>query len=73
MISDCIVFDDRRLSEIFNIDFININKTLNLKPSIISTNKSAPKIIETFKDHPSIKKIFSLRSEECQFKFHSVG
>ena len=41
-----------------------------LKPSIIPTTTS-PKIIETFKDHPSIKKIFSLRREECQFKFHS--
>ena len=55
---DCIVFDERRLSEIFNIDFININKTLDLKPSIISTNKSAPEIIETFKDILASRKFF---------------
>ena len=70
---DCIVSDDRRLSETFNTHFININKTLDLKPSIISTNKSVPKIIETFEDHPSIRKTFSLRKEECKFKFHSVN
>ena len=44
-------------------------KTLDLKPSIICTAKSIPEIIETFKDHRSIKKICSLRREECQFKF----
>ena len=54
---DCLVSDDRRLSEIFNTHFINITKTLDLKPSIISTNKSVPEIIETFKNHPSIKKV----------------
>ena len=70
---DCIVSDDRRLSEIFNTHFISITKTLDLKPIITSTNKSVPEIIETFKDHPSIKKIFSLRREECQFKFHYVS
>ena len=55
---DCIVSDDRRLSEIFNKHFINITKTLDLKPSIISATTSLPKIIETFKDHPRIKKTF---------------
>ena len=72
---DYIVSDDRRLSEIFNTlrFFINITKTLDSKPSIISTNKSVAEIIETFKDHPSNKKIFSLRREEFQFKFHSVS
>ena len=49
-----IVRDDRRLSEIFNEHFINITKTLDLKPSTISTTTSLPKIIETFKDHPAI-------------------
>ena len=67
-----IVSDDRRPSEIFNTHFININKTLDLKPSIISTNKSVPETTETFKDHPSIKIIFSLRREEYQFKIPSV-
>ena len=62
---DCIVSGDRRLPEIFNTHLINITKTLDLKPSIISTNKSVPEIIETFKGHPYIKKIFSLRREEC--------
>ena len=70
---DFIVSDDRKLSEIFNTYFINITKILDLKPSITSSNKSIPEIIETFKDHPSIKKIFSLRREECQFKSHSVS
>ena len=70
---DCIVSDNRRLSEIFNEHFINITKTLDLKPSIIYTTTSLPEIIEAFNDHPSIKKIFSLQREECQFKFHSVS
>ena len=61
---DCIVSDDRRLSEIFNEHFINITKTLDLKPSIILTTTSLPEILETFKDHPSINKIFSLQREE---------
>ena len=56
-----IVSDDRRLSEIFNTHFINITKTLDLKPSVISANKSVTAIIETFQDHPSIKKIFFLK------------
>ena len=43
-------FYNRGLSEIFNEYFINIIKTLDLKPSIISTSTSLPKIIETFKD-----------------------
>ena len=74
MISEknCLVSDDRRLFDMFNEHFININKTLDLKPSIISTTTSLPKIIETFKDHPSIKKIFSLQKKECQFMFHYV-
>ena len=46
---DCIVSDDRRLSEIFNEHFINITKTLDLKPSISPTTTSIPEIIETFK------------------------
>ena len=70
---DCTVSDDRRLSEIFNTHFINITKTLDLKPSIFSTKKSVPEIIETFKDHPSIKQIFSFEREKCQFKFHFVS
>ena len=59
--------------EIFNEHFSNITKTLDLKPSIISTTISLPEIIETFKDHPSIKKIFTFLREECQFKFHPVS
>ena len=68
-----IVSDDIRLSEIFNAHFISITKTLDLKPSIISTNKSVPDIIETFQGQPSIKKMFSSRREESQFKFHSLS
>ena len=45
---DFIVSDDRRLSEIFNEHFIDITKTLDLKPRIISTTSSLPKIIQTF-------------------------
>ena len=41
-----------------NIHFINITKTLDLKPRVISTYKSLPKIIEAFKDQTSIKIIF---------------
>ena len=70
---DCIISDDKRLSEIFNTHFINITKILDLKPSIISTNKSVPEITETFKERPSIKKIYSLRREDCQFNFHSAS
>ena len=51
---DCIVSDDRRLFKIFNTHFINITKTLNLKASIVPTNKSLSEIIETFKDHRSV-------------------
>ena len=51
-------------SGIFNEHFINITKTLDLKPSIIPTTTSLPEILETFKDHPSINKIFSLQREE---------
>ena len=40
--------------EFFNAHFVNITKTLDLKPSIISTTTSPPEIIETFKDHPRI-------------------
>ena len=70
---DCIDSDDRRLSEIFNKHFINITKTLDLKLSIISITTSLSEIIDTFKDHPTIKIFFSLRREECQFKFHYVS
>ena len=66
---DCIVSDDRRLSEIFNTHFINITKTLDLKPSIFSTKKSVPKIIETFKDNPSTKQIFSLEGRNVNLSF----
>ena len=63
---DCIVSGDRRPCEI-----INTIKTLYLKLSIISTTTSLPEIIEIITDHPSVKKSFSLKKEECQFKFHS--
>ena len=71
--TDCIVSDDKRLSETFNEHFIKMTKTLDLKPSNISTTTSLPEIIEAFKDHRSIKKIFSLRREACQCKFHTVS
>ena len=45
-----------------------------LKSSTVSTTKSFPEIIESFKDHqPKIEEIFCLRWEEFQFKFHSVS
>ena len=59
---DCIVSDDRRPSEIFKEHFISITKTLDVKPSIISTTTSLPEIIDTSKDHPSIKKRVSKKS-----------
>ena len=37
---DCIASDDTKLSEIFIAHFIDITKTLHLKPSIISATKS---------------------------------
>ena len=52
---DWIISDNRRLSDIFIEHFINITKTLDLKPSIISTTTSLPEIIETYKDYPSRK------------------
>ena len=55
----------------FLMNIINTIKTLYLKLSIISTTTSLPEIIEIIKDHPSVKKSFSLKKEECQFKFHS--
>ena len=71
---DCKVSDNKGLSGIFNEHFINIIKTLDLKPSIISTTTtSLAKIIEAFKDHPNIKKIFSLERNECQFRFNAVS
>ena len=69
---DYIVSYDKRLSEIFNENVINITKTLDLQPSIISTTASISEIIETFKDYPIINKICSLQREECQFKLHSI-
>ena len=66
---DYIVSDNRRLSEISNEHFINITKTLDLKPSIISTTTSLPEIIETFKDHPSIKKYFLCKGRSVSSSF----
>ena len=43
------------LSEIFNDHFLNITKTLDLKPDIISTTTSLPEIIGAFQDNTSIK------------------
>ena len=54
----CLVVAKRSHILRVNIHFINITKTLDLKPSVIFTYKSLPEIIETFKDHPSIKIIF---------------
>ena len=59
-----IVSDNRGLSETFKEHLINIAKTLDLKPSIISTSKRFQEIIEFLKDHPSIKEVFSLLGEE---------
>ena len=73
MISDCIVSDHRGLSRLFKKHFINITKTLELEPSIISITTSLPEVIETFKNRSSIKETFSLQKKECQFKFHSVN
>ena len=60
MISEknCIVSDDGRLSEIFNTHFINATKTLDLKPSIISTTKSLPEILKLLKIILAFRKFF---------------
>ena len=55
---DCKVSDDTGLSEIFNTHFLNITKTLDLKPSIISSNKSVPGIIELLKIILASRKCF---------------
>ena len=70
---DCVVSDDRRLSEIFNEHFINITKTLDLKASITFTTTSLRELIETFNDHPSVNISFYSEKKKCQFKFHYVN
>ena len=67
------VSDNKGLPEFFNEHLISITKTLDLTPSSISTTKSFPESIKAFKERPRIMKIFSLRGERCQFKFHSVS
>ena len=61
-IGDCIV--------ICNEHFVNINKTLDLYPSMNFTTTILSEIIEAFEDHPNIKNFSFLRGVECQFKFH---
>ena len=46
---DYIVSDDRRLSGIFNTHFINITKTLDLKPSLFLLIKVFPKLLKLLK------------------------
>ena len=60
-IEDCIV--------ICNEHFVNINKTLDLYPSMNFTTTILPEIIEAFEHHPNVKKIFLGGGVECQFKF----
>ena len=60
-IEDCLV--------ICNEHFVNINKTLDLYPSMNFTTTILPEIIEAFEDHPNVKKICFLGGVECQFKF----
>ena len=66
------VSGDRRQSEILIEYFINVTKTLHLKPNIVSALRLY-EFTETCKDHTSIQKKFYLQMEECQFKFHSVS
>ena len=61
-IEDCIV--------ICNEHFVNINKTLDLYPSMNFTTTILPEIIEAFEHHPNVKKKnFLGGGVECQFKF----
>ena len=60
-IEDCIV--------ICNEHFVNINKTLDLYPSMNFTTTILPEIIEAFEHHPNVKKNFFGGGVECQFKF----
>ena len=60
-IEDCIV--------ICNEHFVNINKTLDLYPSMNFTTTILPEIIEAFEHHPNVKKNFFGGWVECQFKF----
>lgn len=67
-----IFLNDRGLSGIFDEHFININKVLDLKLSIISNVTNIPKITEAFEANSRIRKTISLRGEEYQVRFHSV-
>lgn len=60
-IEDCLV--------ICNEHFVNINKTLDLYPSMNFTATILPEIIEAFEHHPNVKKNFFGGGVECQFKF----
>ena len=52
---DFIVSDIGGLCEVFNEHLLNVTKTLDLKPSFISTSKSLHKIIEFLKIIPALK------------------
>ena len=55
---------------ICNEHFVNINKTLDLYPSMNFTTTILPEIIEAFEHHPNVKKKnFLGGGVECQFKF----
>ena len=57
------------VSEIFNTHFINITKTLDLKPRSFLQINVFPKLCKLLKTIVAS----SLRREECQFKFYSVS
>ena len=68
-----IVSDDRRLSEIFNEHFIDITKTLDLKPRIICTTSSLPEIIQTFLKFLKLLKIILELRKLLLYKGRSVS
>ena len=57
------------LSEIFNDHFLNITKTLDLKPDIISTTTSLPEIIGAFQDNPALNFFFVREGVSVQVPF----
>ena len=62
---DCIASDDTKLSEIFITHFIDITKTLHLKPSIISATKS-------WNWNPQKQPPEVFREKMCSSKFRKI-
>ena len=62
-VNDDVISDEKTLSNIFNDYFVNITSTLNLntKNEQTSSTDDSKTIVSYFKDHDSIKTIFTAR------------